>query len=104
MRAKEMFEKLGYEYSYDDGFIEYIKGKPIPNRINTNYVKFTKISFDKLEREIFIYDYNKGFGNYSFKSISPSYNGNEPYGVYKIRGSKIYYSISIINRYDKINK
>ena len=59
MNAKEMFEELGYEYSYDDGFIEYIKGKPIPNRINTNYVKFTKISFNKLEREIFIYDFNK---------------------------------------------
>lgn len=57
--AKEMFEELGYEYSYDDGFIEYIKGNPIPDRINTNYVKFIKISFDKLEKEIFISDYNK---------------------------------------------
>ena len=59
MTAKEMFEKLGYKYIYDDGFVEYIKGESIPDRINTNYVKFTKISFDKLEHEIFIHDYNK---------------------------------------------
>ena len=59
MTAKEMFKELGYEYSYDDGFIEYLKGEPIPNRLNTNYVRFIKISFDKLEKEIFIFDYNK---------------------------------------------
>ena len=58
-KAKEMFEDLGYEYSYDDGFIEYLKAKPIPNRIDTHYIRFIKISFDKLEKEIFIYDYNK---------------------------------------------
>lgn len=59
MSAKEMFEKLGYEYSYDDGFIEYLKGRPIPDRINTIYVTFTKISFNKMDRNVFIYDYNK---------------------------------------------
>ena len=59
MTAKEMFEKLGYEYSYDDGFIEYIKGVPVPDRIITNYVKFIKISFNLSEHHIFIYDYNK---------------------------------------------
>ncbi len=59
MTAKEMFEKLGYEYSYYEGFIEYVKGEPIPDRINTIYVKFTKISFNKLEKEMAIYDYNK---------------------------------------------
>ena len=59
MSAKEMFEKLGYEYSYDDGFIEYLKGSPIPDRINTVYIVFTRISFNKMDRDVFIYDFNK---------------------------------------------
>ena len=59
MKARNMFEKLGYEYSYDDGFIEYLKGRPVPDRINTRYIVFTKISFDKMDRNVFIYDFNK---------------------------------------------
>lgn len=57
MTAKEMFEKLGYKYSYDDGFIEYLKGEPIPNRINTNYIKFKKVTFNKMDENICIQRY-----------------------------------------------
>lgn len=55
--AKEMFEKLGYEYSYDDGFIEYLNSEPIPNRINTDYIRFKKITFNKMDENICIQRY-----------------------------------------------
>ena len=57
MSAKEMFEELGYEYSYDDGYIEYLIGTPIPDRINTNYISFKKISFNKMDRQMSVYGY-----------------------------------------------
>ena len=47
MSVKEMFEKLGYEYYEDDGFNCYKKGKS--DLIEPDY-----ISFDRLEREIFV--------------------------------------------------
>ena len=55
--AKEMFEELGYEYNYDDGFIEFLKGEPVPDRINTNYIAFKKLAFNKLEEELSIYEF-----------------------------------------------
>ena len=45
--AKEMFEKLGYEYYEDDGFNCYKKEKR--ELIEPNY-----ISFNRLEREVFM--------------------------------------------------
>lgn len=47
MSAKEMFEKLGYEYYEDDGFDCYKKRKK--RIIEPDY-----ISFNRLEREIFL--------------------------------------------------
>ena len=44
MSAKEMFEKLGYEYNYDDGFIEYEKQEKCEY---SNKIHCRKISFDK---------------------------------------------------------
>jgi len=59
MSAKEMFEELGYEYYNDDGFTEYLKATPIPNRINTNYIKFKKITFNRMDEEMSIFNYKK---------------------------------------------
>lgn len=50
--AKEMFEELGYEYYEDDGFECYKKGKR--KLIEPDY-----ISFNRLEREVFISKDNK---------------------------------------------
>lgn len=47
MSAKEMFEKLGYEYYEDDGFNCYVK--EISELIEPDY-----ISFDRLERKFFV--------------------------------------------------
>ena len=52
MTAKEMFEELGYKYCEDDGFIDYKKEKR--KLIEPDY-----ISFDRLEREIFILNSSK---------------------------------------------
>ena len=59
MSAKEMFEELGYEYYNDDGFTEYLKATPMPNRINTECIHFKKIVFDRLSRELVIHKYKK---------------------------------------------
>lgn len=50
MEAKAMFEKLDYEYHECDDrtkgkHIYYLKTKCIPNRINTKYIQFKKITF-----------------------------------------------------------
>ena len=50
MSAKEMFEKLGYEYNYDDGFIEYEKQEKCEY---SNKIHCRKISFDKEEEYIY---------------------------------------------------
>lgn len=55
--AKEMFEDLGYDYNYDDGFIEYLKEECIPNKIDTKYISFKKISFDKMDEDICVQRY-----------------------------------------------
>lgn len=47
LSAKEMFEKLGYEYYEDDGFECYKKEKR--KLIEPDYV-----SFNRLEREVFM--------------------------------------------------
>lgn len=47
MKAKELFEKLGYEYYEDDGFTCYKKEKR--KLIEPDY-----ISFNRLAREVFI--------------------------------------------------
>lgn len=50
MKSREIFEKLGYEYNEEDNEIKgkiiyYLKAKHIPNRIDTKYINFTKITF-----------------------------------------------------------
>lgn len=62
MSAKEMFEQLGYEYYDDDGFTCYEKEKR--ELIEPNY-----ISFDRLEREIFLSRNSKN-GNGTTMNIS----------------------------------
>ena len=57
MTAKEMFEKLGYDYNYDDGFIEYLKANCIPNKTDTKYISFKKINFSKMDEDICIQSY-----------------------------------------------
>lgn len=57
--AKEMFSELGYDYSMGDGFIEYLKAKPVPDRIDTKYIKFKKIEFNKMDKDILIEVYKK---------------------------------------------
>lgn len=47
MTAKEMFEKLGYEYYEDDGFNCYKKEK-------SELAEPDYISFNRLEKEIFV--------------------------------------------------
>ena len=55
--AKEMFEELGYEYTNDDGFTEYLKGTPSPNKLITEEVKFKKISFDRWGQKMSVHEY-----------------------------------------------
>lgn len=57
--AKEMFEELGFAYYDDDGFTTYLKAVNIPNKLNTEYIKFKKISFNRLDREMSVCDYKK---------------------------------------------
>ncbi|MGM9879470.1 MAG: hypothetical protein ACI31R_05565 [Bacilli bacterium] len=59
MSAKEMFEELGYKYYEDDGFTCYHQAINIPDKLNTEYIKFKKISFNRLSREMSIYNYKK---------------------------------------------
>ena len=59
MSAKEMFEELGYKYNWDDGFDDYIKAECVPDRINTEYIKFKTINFNRLEQEVSIHNYRK---------------------------------------------
>lgn len=47
MTAKEMFEKLGYEYYEDDGFNCYKNEK-------SELAEPDYISFNRLEKEIFV--------------------------------------------------
>lgn len=57
--AKEMFEELGYEYYEDDGFDVYLQAVNIPNKLNTEYIRFKKISFNRLAREMSVHNYKK---------------------------------------------
>lgn len=59
MSAKELFEKVGYDYYEDDGIDCYLKAQCIPNKLNTEYIKFQKISFHRLVKEITINKYRK---------------------------------------------
>ena len=59
MNSKEMFKKLGYEYYEDDGFDEFLKATNVPDKINTEYIDFKNISFDRLNQEVSIYKYRK---------------------------------------------
>lgn len=59
MNSKEMLKELGYEYYGDDGFDEFLKATHIPDRINTEYIDFKNISFDRLNQEVSIYKYRK---------------------------------------------
>ena len=52
-------EKLGYDYYEDDGFSEFLKGTNVPDKLNTEYIDFKKISFNRLAREVSIYRYRK---------------------------------------------
>lgn len=52
-------EKLGYDYYEDDGFSEFLKATNVPNKLNTEYIDFKKISFNRLSRELIIYNYRK---------------------------------------------
>ena len=50
MNAKEMFEKLGYEYYEEDDRtkgkrIVYLKATHTPDKLNTEYINFKKIIF-----------------------------------------------------------
>lgn len=44
-------EKLGYHYYEDDGFSEFLKATNVPDKLNTEYIDFKSISFNRLERE-----------------------------------------------------
>ena len=59
MSARGMFEELGYKYSWDDGFDEYMKAECVPDRINTEYIKFKTIHFNRLGQEVSIHNYRK---------------------------------------------
>lgn len=59
MNAKKMFENLGYEYYEDDGFSCYLKAINIPSKLNCEYIRFKKISFNRLDREMSIHEYKK---------------------------------------------
>lgn len=50
MTAKEMFKRLDFDYYENDDrtkgkIICYLKAKHIPDRINTEYINFTKYTF-----------------------------------------------------------
>lgn len=50
MKAKDMFKKLDYDYHECDDrtkgkYLYYLKAKCIPDRINTEYIQFKKITF-----------------------------------------------------------
>ena len=56
MKAKEMFEQLGYELVEDKKDIkEYLNSICIPNNINTEKINFTKIRF--YDKNIFLESY-----------------------------------------------
>jgi hypothetical protein len=59
LKNAKYLEKLGFEYYEDDGFSEFLKAENVPNKLNTEYIKFKKISFYRLEREINISSYKK---------------------------------------------
>lgn len=48
--AKEMFEELDFDYYEKDDEIKgkiiyYLKAKPIPNKLNTEYINYKKYTF-----------------------------------------------------------
>lgn len=50
MKAKDMFEKRDYEYHLENNEIKgkviyYLRAKCIPDKINTEYIQFKKITF-----------------------------------------------------------
>lgn len=57
-RLKEEFKKLGYKYSYDDGYIEYRKK-------DTTRLEPTLICFDISEQEVFVSRIGKQFKDIS---------------------------------------
>ena len=59
MKAKEMFKELDYEYYEDDGFDVFLKATNVPDKINTEYIDFKRISFNRLSQEVSIYTYKK---------------------------------------------
>lgn len=59
MSAKEMFEELGYDYYEDDGITTYLKANCIPDKLNTKYIKFREITFNRIGQEMGVYDYRK---------------------------------------------
>lgn len=59
MNSKEMFKELDYEYYEDDGFDVFLKAANVPNKINTEYIDFKRISFNRLSQEVSIYAYKK---------------------------------------------
>ena len=67
MKAKEMFEELGYEYYEDDGFTCYRKTYP-----NKKYVDFKEISFNRLGERMGVHEYRKNAGLTEFvEDVSP---------------------------------
>jgi hypothetical protein len=54
--AKEMFEELGYVYTNDDGFTDYLKKKYDEEVKEWN---FKEISFDRWSRKISVYSFRK---------------------------------------------
>ena len=59
MSAKELFKELGYAYYEDDGIATYLKANCIPDKLNTKYIKFREIAFNRLGQRMSIYDYKK---------------------------------------------
>lgn len=52
-------KKIGYDYYEDDGFSDFLKATNVPDKMNTEYIDFKEISFNRLEREVSIYRYRK---------------------------------------------
>lgn len=59
LKNAKYLEELGFEYYEDDGFSEFLKGEPKPDRFNTYYIKYKQITFDRAEQEIDIKSYKK---------------------------------------------
>lgn len=59
MTAKEMFKDLDYDCYEDDGITCYLLAECIPDRLDTEYIKFQEIGFHRLSQEITIHKFRK---------------------------------------------